>query len=275
MIYISNRRDMANSADLLFELVKSNFKLRYNNSFLGFVWVLIRPLATFLILYTVWTAFRGQGVPNYQSKLLLGILLFTFVNEAIIFGMNGLLDKAHIILKVNFPREIAVMSSVLMAVINLSINLVIFFILGIFNNIHPTFLSFLWFLLTCLASVSIIYGICLFLAVWIIRLRDLQHIFELFFQLLFWVTPIFYEVGENIGQIGGFVGKVISLNPLGMFINIARSVLIEGKIDYLVIWNTEVHSAIVVTLGLFLGLLLVLVGRRYFEEKVKKAAEYF
>lgn len=267
-----NKKNIQNNTkDLLIELVKTNFKLRYNNSFLGFVWVLIKPFATFVILYTVWTAFRGANVEFYQVKLLIGIILFTFLNESVIFGMNGLLDKAHIILKVNFPREIAVLSSVLLAVVNLSINLVIFVVFGIFNHIHWSLIGILWFITSIMIFSLIIYGINLFLSIMIIKLRDLQHIFELFFQLLFWTTPIFYSIND----IGGKVGFLISLNPLGMLITIARDALIYGKIGILRIGYWDIQSGYVLISGLLLGIFLVIIGRKYFNNQVKKVAEYF
>lgn len=260
-----------NSKDLFFELVKTNFKIRYNNSVLGFLWVLLKPFLTFVIMYVVWTAFRGERAQNYQVYLLLGVILFTFVNEGIVLGMNGLLDKAHIILKVNFDRQIAVLSSVAMSIINLCINLVIFFIFALFNPINPSFVGVVFFLITIAIAIFIMYSLNLFLSIMLIKLRDLQHIFELFFQLLFWVTPIFYSIDE----LGGDIGNIISLNPLGMLIRIARQSLIEGEISTILIWQTQVSSIYIVAIASLFGLVIFLLGRIYFKNEVRKVAEYF
>jgi len=54
--------------DLLKELVKTRFKLRYNNSILGFIWVLMKPLLNFLILYTIFTGFKlGSHDPAFAA----------------------------------------------------------------------------------------------------------------------------------------------------------------------------------------------------------------
>jgi ABC-2 type transport system permease protein len=260
-----------NSKDLFKELVKTNFKIRYNNSVLGFLWVLLKPFLTFVIMYTVWTAFRGQRGENYQVMLLLGVILFTFVNEAIVLGMNGLLDKAHIILKVNFDRKIAVLSSVAMSVINLCINLIIFLIFAIFNPIQLTFAGAAFFIFSIAVSVFLMYSIDLFLSILLIKLRDLQHIFELFFQLLFWVTPIFYDIDE----IGGGVGRLISFNPVGMLISISRQALIEGHLSTITIWRSEVSSVLVILIAFLVSIFMFFVGSAYFKNQVKKVAEYF
>ena len=239
------------------------------------VWVLIKPLAMFTILYFVWTAFRGSPEPGYQVKLLLGIMLFNYINEAVIFGMNGLLDKSHIILKVNFPREIAVLSSMLMAVINLGINMLIFVIFSLFNPIVVTITSILWFLFIIFTITILIYGLNLFLSILIIKLRDLQNIFELLFQLLFWATPIFYELGAGAGQINGPIGNIISMNPLGWIITAARQALIYGRIGDVVILGNQFPIVVVIGILFLMGVLLFGLGRVYFKHKVTEIAEYF
>lgn len=264
-----------NHKDLLYELVKTNFKLRYNNSILGMIWVLIKPLAMFTILYFVWTAFRGRSDPNFQVNLLLGIMFFTYINEAVIFGMNGLLDKSHIILKVNFPREIAVLSSMLMAVINLCINLVIFGIFAMFNTVNINFVSLIWFVFIVMTTTILAYGLDLFLSIMLIKLRDLQNIFELIFQLLFWATPIFYELGPEPGKIHGTFGDIISLNPLGWIITAAREALIKGQIGELTIYSYQVSSLVPIGFLFVLGCVVLVAGRMFFKEKVKEIAEYF
>jgi len=244
-----------NTKDLLFELVRTSFKLRYNNSILGFLWVLLKPFLTFLILYFVWTSFSGSK-DYYPVKLMLGILLFNFLNEGIIFGMNGLLDKAGIILKVNFKRHIAVIASTLMAVINLVINMVLFTVIFVIyvmtslanqrgmngfesivfevnklgNNLGGFGISILYFILLVSILYVFILGASFFLSIIIIRLRDLQHIFELFFTLLFWATPIVYQLSDIIQKP---FGKIVALNPLGFLIESARQTLIYNNISNL------------------------------------------
>ncbi len=239
------------------------------------IWVLIKPLAIFTILYFVWTAFRGGSDPDFQVNLLLGIMFFTYINEAVIFGMNGLLDKSHIILKVNFPREIAVLSSMLMAVINLCINLIIFGIFALFNPVTISFLSISWFIFIVITTTILIYGIDLFLSIMLIKLRDLQNIFELMFQLLFWATPIFYELGPEPGKINGTFGDIVSLNPIGWIITAAREALIKGQIGELTILDYQVSSLIPIGFLFLLGCVMLIAGRSFFKEKVKEIAEYF
>lgn len=206
-------------------------------------------------------------------------MLFNFVNESVMFGMNGLLDKSHIILKVNFPREIAVLSSMLMAVINLVINLFIFGIFCLFVPIGVTFATFLWFIFIVISIAIFIYGIDLFLSILLIKLRDLQNIFELLFQLLFWATPVFYSLGHEPGMIatgpGHTLGNLVSLNPLGWIITSARQALIQGKIGFVDIIDYQVSGFYLIVLLFLVGCITVFAGRIFFKHKVKEIAEFF
>ena len=245
----------------MIELVRTNFKLRYNNSLLGFFWVLLKPLFTFVILYIVFSKFRGGWVENYQIYLLLGIIIYTFVSEGILFGMKGILGTAHIILKVNFPREIALAASLIMAVINLVINLLILFVFIIFNPVSTNVVALIYVGVLIFVIFMLVYGFSFFTSIILVKLRDLEHITELALQLFFYATPIFYP----LDLLPETVQKIIKLNPLTILIQAAREALIYGKVESLL----EIGIvAVIAALMLFFGSI-------YFKRNVKKIAENF
>lgn len=253
---------MRNNKDLLIELVKTNFKLRYNNSILGFVWVLLKPFLTFLVLYVVFSSFRANSsIDNYTIYLLSGIIIFTFISEGILFGLNSLLDKANIILKVNFNKEIAVLSSEIMALINFLINLLILTIFIAFNPVNVTILSFLYLLFILFVISFGLISVSLFSSILILKFRDLQNITELTMQLLFYGSAIFYP----IEQIPVRFQWLIKLNPLYNLIDAARNALVEGSI---------VNVKEVLIIFAFI-LILFVVGSYFFSKNVKRVAEYF
>ncbi len=250
-----------NKKDLLVELVRTDFKTRYNNSFLGFLWVLLKPFFTFLVLYFVFSNFKGGWIDNFQMYLLLGIILYTFVNDGIVYGMKGLLQTAHIILKVNFPREIALLSALLMAFINLLVNLAILVIFSLFNPLSVTVLSLLYFLLIATVTFFLIYGVAFFTSIILVKLRDLEHVTGLVMQLLFYATPIFYP----LDSLPETMQKIVKLNPLTILIQAAREALIYGKIEYIV----EIGVLFLISI------LIMFFGSIYFRRNVKKIAESF
>lgn len=258
------------------QLVKTSFKLRYNNSFLGFIWVFIKPFVNFLVNYLVWTTLFPNREEFFALKLMLGIMLWTFLNEGVIFGMNGLLDKAGVILKVNFPRYTAIIASTLMSAVNFLVNIVLFFVIFAIYNISTggniigdiTLNGTVISLLGIIFSACTIYTICLavsyFLSIIVIRFRDLQHILELFFSIAFWFTPVLVTTAV-ISDKTSLYYKIIDNNPIGWILDFARNTVIYSNFDGL----------LNVVLVLFIAVVVSFLGSYYFERKVKSVAEYF
>lgn len=261
---ISNMKLLSqNKIDLLSELVKTSFKMRYQNSALGVLWVLIKPYSQFLVQYVVWTRITNFQIPNYQLYLLLGIIMFTFFNELIILGQMSLLDRAHIILKVSFPRQIAIFSALISAFINLAINMVFFIIIALINNVTITPFSIIYFIFLSIILFIFGVGISFFTSIATIKLRDLKNVFELGMFLLQWLTPIFYSISSNL--VEGSVSNYIAANPLGIIINQARAAFgIYGQLNIPLMFAYLIASIIV-----------FVVGWSYFTVKVREIAEYF
>ncbi len=260
-----------NKVDLLTQLVKTSFKMRYQNSVLGFLWVLIKPYATFTVLFLIWSSFRNNSIENFALYLLVGIVLYTYFNELIILGQMSLLDSAHIILKVNFPRQIAILSALIGGVINLGINLLLVIIIIFFinidsnpsNNIKLSLLGIGYFLFIALIVFMMTLGIALFTSIFTIKFRDLRNIFELSLFLLYWATPIFYDPQIDLPE--GRLRDVLMLNPMGFIINQARAALgVRGVVN----WELMVGC-------FFISIIVLALGWIYFHRKVKYVAEYF
>jgi ABC-2 type transport system permease protein len=217
---------------------------------------------SFVILYFIFTAFRGGSHDaTYAANLFIGLILFTFFNEGVIFGMNSLLDMANILLKINFPRQIAILSSVIMASINLGVNFIVILIITISLSFRPNLVGSAYFLFIILIEFLLIYGISLFLSIMMVKIRDLVHVSELFFQLLFWCSAIFYSIDD----MSGTTGDIIRMNPIAILIDAARKGFIKGEIAHL----DQVIGIFIVTL------IIIITGQIYFNKKIRRVAEYF
>jgi ABC-2 type transport system permease protein len=130
---ISSKKNRA----LLSELVRTDFKLRYQGSVLGYAWSLLRPLLIFLILYVVFVRVipLGKDVPHYPVYLLLGIVIWNFFYEMTVQSLGSIVGRGDLIRKIRIPRWIIVFSSSLSALINLLLNMVVVVILMAFNHV--------------------------------------------------------------------------------------------------------------------------------------------
>src|ERR1700685_4272785 len=91
---------------LLSELVRTDFKLRYQGSVLGYAWSLLRPLLLFVILYIVFVKFLkiGGNVPHYPVYLLMGIVMWNFFLEMTMQGLGSVVGRGDLIRKIRIPR---------------------------------------------------------------------------------------------------------------------------------------------------------------------------
>jgi ABC-2 type transport system permease protein len=205
---------------LLAELVRTDFKLRYQGSILGYAWSLLRPLLIFVILYIVFVKFLkfGTGVPHYPIYLLLGIVIWNFFGEITSQSLGSIVARGDLIRKIRIPRWIIVVSSSLSALINLVLNLAVVIIFMVLN--HVDFLhSSLWLPLILLEIYIFALGISLFLSAAFVKYRDVSYIWEVILQAGFYITPILYPLAR-ITNLS--FQKLIMINPMAQSLQDAR-----------------------------------------------------
>jgi ABC-2 type transport system permease protein len=254
---------MSNYLELLKEFIKTDFQLRYKNSYLGLIWIVLKPLALFGVIYTVFSNIMSMD-DDYMMSLLLGIMFITFFSEGVMMGLGSLMAKSGIILKIKFPREIVVFSSVTIGFIDFLFNMIVFAIFTIFTPVVITLPSILLFIVAIFSLYFLIMGMSLFLSVMFIRLRDLHNLMQVVIQLFFWATPIYYK----LEMLPEKIQRLILLNPLTKILIAVRHGLITGGDVGIKDFISLAPITLVCILILFLGIL-------YFRNKVTKIAEYF
>lgn len=254
---------MGNYLELLKEFIKTDFKLRYKNSYLGIIWIILKPLATFAVIYVVWSNIMVIDA-NYKMGLLMGIMIMSFFNEGILMGLGSLMAKAGIILKIKFPREIVVYSAVTISLIDFAFNMIVFAIFSIFTPVTITSSSFLLFSFSIITLYILVMGVSLFLSIIFIRLRDIHNLMTVILQLFFWATPIYYQ----LEMLPEKLQRIVLLNPLTMIVVSARKGIITG--------NEVIYEDFINLLPVFLiSTLILILSILFFKKRVTKIAEYF
>lgn len=212
---------------LLAELVRTDFKLRYQGSVLGYAWSLLRPLLLFLILYIVFVKFLkfGAGVPHFPVYLLLGIVIWNFFNEMTVQSLGSIVGRGDLIRKIRIPRWMIVFSSSISALINFFLNLLVVVFFMIINHVDVSatvLLLPLLFLEVYLFSL----GLSLFLSAMFVKFRDINYIWEVILQAGFYLTPILYPLSRITNLT---LQKFILINPLAQTIQDARYVAVTKQ----------------------------------------------
>ena len=205
---------------LLAELVRTDFKLRYQGSMLGYAWSLLRPLLIFLILYVVFVEFLkiGKGVPHFPVYLLLGIVIWNFFSEMTNQSLTSIVSRGSLIRKIRIPRWVIILSSSVAAVINLLLNLIVVAVFAILNHVE-LMSSIVWLPLILIEVYIFALGLSLFLSALYVKYRDVSYIWEVMLQAGFYITPIIYPL---VLITNVTLQKLIMLNPMAQTIQGAR-----------------------------------------------------
>lgn len=208
---------------LLFAL--NDIKLRYRSSILGFLWSFLEPLLMLTVLYVIFTNIIKNGIENYPLYLLLGLIIWYMFQRGTSFGLSSLLERAGILQKVYFRREIVVISSCLTAFIMMLFELVAFLIFMVaFHFVPSVTIVFLPLLLVDLFILSI--GVSLLLSVFNVYFRDIRFIWQVLLQVGIFVNPIIYRLDMFPSNIRG----ILELNPLVSILNAAHDVVLYGTL---------------------------------------------
>ena len=214
-------------------LVKTDFRLRYQGSFLGIAWSVLKPLMMFCVMYIVFGKFlrMSDGTPTYPVVLLLGISSWQFVTESTNVGLRSVVDRGDLLRKIHFPNYIVVVSATMGALISYAINLVVVFIFALFARVEFTWRVAL-LPLNIIELYAITLALTLIMATMYVYFRDIAHIWEVLQQLIFLVLlkitalPVAFSMAVSRSSLvltGILAGGVFLLTLLFNLARIYRS----------------------------------------------------
>ena len=255
---------------LLKELVKTDFKLRYQGSIMGHLWSILKPLMLFAVMYTVFIYFLrfGSDVPHFAVALLLAMVLWTFFTETTSMGLTSIVSRGDLLRKLSFPSQIVVVSVSINALINLMINLVIVLLFAIINGVDISPYAFLVpFLLIELFVLAL--GVSLILATLFVKFRDIGPIWEVCLQAGMYMSPIIYPI-TFVSKSHPFIAKIMMLNPIAQIIQDARYLLTSPK--NLTVWQMVNYKSVVI-IPYIIPFIVLIIGLTIFNKNAKKFAE--
>ncbi|MGA2785025.1 MAG: ABC transporter permease [Candidatus Bathyarchaeia archaeon] len=211
--------------DVVAVLAKKDFKLRYRNSVLGFVWSLLNPLAYMLILTIIFSVLLHSSVPNYGAWILMALLVWRFFQVATSQSLSCILSNPSLVTKVYMPRALIVLSSNFANLIGSTLEFVVLLplilLLGVPLDIHILFLPVI-----LVIEFVLVFSISLSLASLNVKYRDFSQIWEIALQLGFFVSPIVYD--ESL--VPSNYQFLYSLNPITRLIQATRGLFLKHQL---------------------------------------------
>lgn len=256
---------------LLKAMVSTDFKLRYQQSVLGYLWSVLKPLMLFAIMYLVFVHFLrfGQDIPHFAVALLLGTVMWSFFAETTSGGMTSVVGHGDLLRKIHFPKETVTISAAMSALINFGINFIVVMVFCLANGVKLTW-SIVLIVPILIELMLLAMGVAFFLGALFVNFRDLGPIWEVVLQAGFYATPIIYPLDLVATNIGPEAARFILLNPMAQIIQDARHVLISP--DYPTIWQSF-HNPLVGMIPIMISVLVFVCGIMFFSRRSKSFAE--
>lgn len=236
--------------ELFYFFTWRDIKVKYKQTALGIIWVLLQPL----LLMAIFTYFFGkvlgvepEGMP-YAVFAFSGVLLWNFFSAAVTNAGNSMVGNAGIIKKIYFPRLVVPLSAILVALTDLFITLVLFFIfLAVYG--HPvSWQALLYWPCALLLGIVGATGLGCLLAALMVKYRDFRFIVPFALQIAFFITPVVYPVSRISFA---FLKYLLALNPMYGAIALFRFPLTaHNSMDYTLIAISVVSSGMLMLIGL-------------------------
>lgn len=219
---------------LMTQLIARDFKVKYKRSVLGVLWSILQPvlmMAVMAIVFSQMFKFTVEGT-NYLVYLMTGLIMFNYFSEASTNAMTSVVYNFTLINKVYIPKYIFPISKCLFVGINFLFTLIPWFAIILLSFVglgqYPASINWFYLLLPyiflCLFMFTL--GIGMIIACVSVFLRDMFYIYSIIITIWNYLTPVFY----SIEILPVTLQKIFALNPLYIFINGAREIVLFGNV---------------------------------------------
>jgi lipopolysaccharide transport system permease protein len=221
---ISRLRTFFNYRELFLQLVTRDIKLKYRRSILGYLWSVLNPLLTMIVLVIVFSNLFARGVEHFPVYLLIGQLLFNFMVNSTSSSIMSVISNASLLKKIYVPKYIFTLSTVTSELVTFFFSLGALLIVFIFTKVPISF-RILFIIIPIVEQYIFCIGLGLFLAQATVFFRDIIYIWGVITTAWLYLSAIFYPINilpDNLYFL------VINFNPMYFFFSFFRNFTIGG-----------------------------------------------
>lgn len=218
-------RDFFRYRDLVRTLVARELKVRYRRSAIGFLWSMLQPLLTMVVLTAVFSSLFRFDLPRYPVYALAGIMFWNFFSQSITASMNSLRGNAQLFTKVPVPKAVFPVATVLAGLINLLLALVPLFGILLVTG-HPIRPAVLFLPVAILLATLFTLGAGLLLSPLSVFFHDIIEMVGVLLTLFMYLTPLFYPMDI----VPERYRWAVRFNPIRSVLEVFRDPIYYGKI---------------------------------------------
>jgi len=236
----------AHRRDLLRELVLRDMRMRYRGSWLGAAWTLLNPLSELVVLLFIFDHVLPLNIPDYSAFLFTGLLVYSWFQSSLTFATVAIVGHRELVRRPGFPVAVLPVVAVTTSLIHFCLSLPVLIALIVIDGVALN-VSIIWLPLLMAVQYAFTLTLAYPLAAIHVWFRDTQYLLRVALQLLFYLTPIFYQTSA----IPERFALLFRLNPMVTIVEGCRDVLLRGTAPPLMPWLAIVAvTAIMFPIGL-------------------------
>ena len=232
---ISYLKELWAAKNLWRALVLRELRLRYKQTALGFLWVILQPLLGTVIFTMIFGGLFASNDPNqppYALFVLSGLVFWNLFSDGVNFATNSFLNLGDLMKKIYFPRFLAPLASVCVAAVNFGINWGLFIILWVVfwqRQVGSGLINWglMWLLpILIIASWWLALALGTLMATISVKWRDIKHALPFFLQMLLFLSPVIYP--DRI--LSPTMTYISYLNPMTAIISLVHSIFFASPL---------------------------------------------
>lgn len=234
--------------ELLYFLTWRDVKVRYKQTLMGAAWVIVQPLLSMLLFTVLFNRLAGvkSGAMPYPLFAYTGLLLWTFLSNAVTNSTNSLINNANLITKVFFPRMFIPAAAVGAGLVDLAVASLILIVMAVYFGAYPGWsLWLLPFFVVMTAALALAVG--LLISALTVKYRDLRHALPFLIQAWMFMSPVIYPVT----MVPERYRWLLLANPFTAVVEGFRAAVISAPVDWRAVGISAAAIAVLLMLSVY------------------------
>lgn len=234
--------------DLLKLLIKKEITLKYKRTYLGFLWSLLNPLLTGLVLFIAFRIFMRFEMEDYILFLLAALFPWAWFSASVTMSTNALTGNTSLIKKVLFPKHFLILATITGQLVNFIFALPILLALVYYYGRTPALNWLIGIPVLIVVQFAVTYGVALIISMVNAFFRDMEHIVNVCVSMLFWMTPIIYPLEAVPEKYRVY----LTINPVTYLMQGWRDIFLNNTTN----WHYISISVVTATMFLLAGIVI-------------------
>ena len=252
-----NLKELWQYRELFYFFTWRDIKVKYKQTVLGFLWAILQPFVMMMVFVLFFSRALNVPTDNIPAPLFYfsGLIFWSVFSGGVTGAGNSMVSNAHIIKKIYFPRLIIPMSSILVAVFDFVMALIVFIGIITFyefksDDFSIDYIQLIWSLpVALILSIMTAFGLGSFLAALNVKYRDFRYVIPFMIQFLLFATPVIYPL--SILDDYEWIQYILAINPMSGAIMLARAPFTDIIIQSDLLLISMFSCALFVSLGIY------------------------